>query len=109
MRKPTTNIRSAAENAKNRLLAELKGKKGEDPKRQRRAANAIFNIIDKYTSGDLAREVERPTSVERNPQSAIERKVVKYWSATVHLMDWMFNFKTTLKEPDVIAAFDAIV
>ena len=109
MRQPTSNTRVAAESTKKRLLAELKNKTGEDARRQRRAVNAIFNIVDRFVEGDLKRQAERPSSVERNPTTPIERKVVQYWKAVEHLMDWMFNVQTILGEQDVIGAFDAIV
>lgn len=109
MRQPTSHTKTAARNAQKRLLAELKDKTGEDAKRQRRAVNAIFNIVDRFVDGGLARQAERPSSVERNTTTVIERRVARYWAATEHLMDWMFNAQTILKEQDVIDAFDAIV
>lgn len=106
---PTAHTKTAARNAQKRLLAELKDKTGVDATRQRRAVNSIFNIVSRFVDGDLTRQAERPASVERNATTAIERKVGRYWAATEHLMDWMFNAQTILTEQDAIGAFDAIV
>lgn len=108
MQQPTSNTRTAAQNAQKRLLAELKGKAGEDARRQRRAVNAIFKIVDRFVEGGLVCRAERPSSVERNTTTAIERKVMRYWKAVEHLMDWMFDARTTLNEQDVIDAFNVI-
>lgn len=108
-RTPTNNMVTAAKSTRTRLLSELKGKKGVDATRQRLAINAIFALIDRLVAGTLPHSVEPPNSIERNPQSAIERKVVRFWKAFERLQEWSMGSDRTLREADVVGAFDAII
>ena len=82
---------------------------GEDAKRLRRATNAILNMIDRFATGDLTVRAQMPNGVQRNPTTAVERRVMAFWKATELMQDRMFGERSNVSEANVIAAFDAII
>ena len=107
-KRPTKNVLTAALAAALRIRAEIATKSGIDAKRAKRALGSIENMIARLFDGGLGCPQNKPRSLLENPSLSYERKVTEFWGATEHLMDWMFNPRTIRKEPDIIAAFDAI-
>ena len=81
--------------------------KGEDAKNLRRAVSTVFNAIMRFHEGDLKLRQPMPSSVQKNPTTEIERKVMAYWKAMDLLQDRVFG-ETKIPEEAVIRKFNMI-
>lgn len=107
--RPAQPIIHAAKGARDRLLTTLKAMSGEDAKRLRRGVNSSFNMIDRFASGDLEIRQPMPNGIQKNPTTAVERRVMAFWKATDLLQDRIFGGQASISEAAIIAAFDTIV